>query len=124
MTYAYHGTSTERLGPIRMNGLIPGGYTSYERYSEYDDGRHLFFTDDPEYASRYGDVLLRFVWPTDAKPDQNMYGRLLSHQFVTKIPVSAQQIEVQVGNDWSPITSLMSVSEVKRLIDTFLNVRI
>lgn len=97
MKYAYHATDKKKLRQIRGHGLTTGGAPSFgDRYSEYDDGQHLFFADDLEYLrGYYGDIMLRFPWPSDAKPDKNTFGRILPHQFVSKRPVSQSSIEVE-----------------------------
>ena len=96
--YAYHGTVSARIEQIERRGLIPGGSMNYaDKYSEYDDGNHLFFTDDEARARDYGDVIVRFPWPADAKQDMNTFGRVLSHQFVSKVPVTPDQVEFVDG---------------------------
>jgi hypothetical protein len=92
--YAYHGTSSKRVEQIKRRGLVPGGSMNYaDKYSEYDDGNHLFFTDDEARARDYGDVVIKFPWPVDAKQDMNTFGRVLPHQFVSKNLVPGDQIE-------------------------------
>lgn len=89
------------LATIAKRGLVPGAYTAAEPYSEYDDGAHLFFTNDLHRAKEYGDgVLLRFPWPSEAKQDVNKYGRVLVGQFVSKRPVAGAAIEVFRGGQW------------------------
>lgn len=122
--FAYHGTRATNLPRLQVRGLIPGAYSSYDdKYSEYDDGKHLFFSDDPEYLrGAYGDTILRFPWPDDAKQDMNKYERLLAHQFVSKKAVSADHIEVEQGRDWEPLKSAVRENQervmpsLKRLV--------
>jgi len=104
-TWAYHGTKAKHLPSILSHGLMPGFYPSYDdSYSEYDDGRHLFFADDPENVrGHYGDTLLRFPWPADSKPDMNTFGRILPHQFVAKGKVAPDYIEVEEDGQWRPL---------------------
>jgi len=106
--FAYHGTRSDRLTTIKSRGLIPGAAASFnDAYSEYDDGAHLFFSDDPDYIKQhYGNVLLRFPWPADTKPDQNKYGRFLGHQFVSKKKVGPDDIEVEVDGAWVALKDL------------------
>lgn len=125
--WAYHGTKAKHLPSLMTRGLVVGfGYE--DRYSEYDDGKHIFFSDDPEYTRKfYGDTLLRFPWPSDAKPDQNTYGRYLPNQFVTKKPVSANRVEVETSEGWQTLRNLRLAfkyqpkeskkAKVKRLTD-------
>jgi hypothetical protein len=104
--YAYHRTAVSALSSIRMRGLVPGAYSSFtDVYSEYDDGAHLFFSDTPEAMEGIGSALLRFPWPADAKPDINIYGRLLGHQFATKKAVPSSDIEVESEGSWIPIVN-------------------
>ena len=109
--WAYHGVRAVKLDRIRVVGLVPGAASDYtDAYSEYDDGDHLFFADDPEYLRHaYGDTILRFPWPRDTKPDQNKYGRYLAHQFVTKQKVSPANIEVELRDgSWAWLKSLVA----------------
>jgi len=99
--YAYHGTKLVAVPYLQKYGLVPGSASSYsDRYSEFDDGRHLFFSDDESYVASYGPILLRFPWPKDTQMDQNVYGRKLPHQYVTKHSVSVNRIQVKVGQHW------------------------
>lgn len=105
--FAYHKTRRMMLDAIRRHGLVPATSTYSDSYSEYDDGRHIFFSDDSEYLRGYGgDVLLRFPWPDDAKPDKNQYGRLLAHQFVSRRQVAPAFLEVEEGSEWAPLASV------------------
>jgi hypothetical protein len=93
--YAYHATGHDRLPQIRARGLVPGASSAYgDRYSEFDDGKHLFFADSFEWVQGMNDVVLRFPRPTSARPDINTYGRMIPHAFVTKETVPASSIEV------------------------------
>jgi hypothetical protein len=115
--WAYHGVRAAKLKRIRASGLITGAASDYEdAYSEYDDGAHLFFGDDPEQLrGSYGDTLLRFPWPSDAKPDQNKYGRYLAHQFVTKRNVAPAQLEVELADgSWGPLGNDHATRRLKR----------
>lgn len=106
--FAYHGTRKSVLPHIQRNGLAPSHASSYtDNYSEYDEeGDHLFFSDDPDYVrGSYGDTTLRFPWPNDTKPDKNVYGRLLPHQFVTKEKIPPGLIEIEVEGTWEPLES-------------------
>jgi hypothetical protein len=107
--WAYHGTLAKHLASIHKHGLQPGFYPNYnDAYSEYDDGRHLFFADDPENVrGHYGDTLVRFPWPADAKPDQNTFGRILPHQFVSKGKVAPEHIEVEQDGRWVGLSDLV-----------------
>ncbi|MGO9837869.1 MAG: hypothetical protein ACLP1X_27080 [Polyangiaceae bacterium] len=99
--YAYHATSAKNLLGVIARGLMPGAAPSYgDRYSEYDDGHHLFFSDDVDYVRSFGVAVLRFPWPSDAKPDVNVYGRVLLHQFVSRQPVEPDQIEMEEAEGW------------------------
>lgn len=106
--YAYHGTRLDNISRLKKVGIIPGAYSPYsDVYSEYDDGSHLFFSDDPEYIRyNYGDLILRFPWPNDSKYDKNKYGRYLANQFVSQIPVSSNNIEVEINKEWIPINQI------------------
>lgn len=103
--FAYHGAWKRFLPSIRKYGLAPGAASSYsDSYSEYDDGRHLFFSDDEGYiAQHYGDTVLRFPWPSDAKPDKNTFGRRLPGQFVSRQAVPPGKVEVKAGGRWIPL---------------------
>jgi len=105
MKYAYHGTRRVDLPKLAKSGLVAGAASGYsDNYSEFDDGNHLFFSDEADYLrGAYGDTIVRFPWPSDAKHDQNVYGRKLAHQFATKKNVSPAHIEVEVGRDWVPL---------------------
>ncbi len=100
--WAYQGTRKAVLPAIAARGLLPGSSSSYgDNYSEYDDGQHLFFSEDPTWIrGNYGDTLLRFPWPSDAKPDMNTYGRVLPHQFATKHKIAPKDIEVEIDSKW------------------------
>lgn len=105
--FAYVGTRSEHLEHATKNGLVPG-VTSYDdSYSEYDDGKHIFFTDDEDYAANnYGDrnTVIRFPWPEEhAKNDKNKFGRYLSNQFAAKISVKPEYIEVNTEGGWIPL---------------------
>lgn len=120
--FAYHGTREATLPNLKKRGLIPGAYSSYsDAYSEYDDGNHLFFSDDPEYLrGNYGDTIVRFPWPSDTKPDVNKYGRTLGHQFVTKKKIGPDEIDVEIGGVWVPLESFegnKKAASVKVVID-------
>lgn len=104
--HAYHGVWAKNLARVRQAGLVPGVVVFgayYEPYSEYDDGRHLFFSDDEAHARHYGDMLLRFPWPEDAKPDMNKYMRMLPNQFVTKTVISPSEIDILIDDQWVPL---------------------
>lgn len=105
MRYAYHATLVS-LARLAKAGLTPGSSSRFEdRYSDYDDGEHLFFSDSCRYvlegyAFDPGSFVLRFPWPDDAKPDRNIYGRVLPSQFASRKRVSAETIDVLVGERW------------------------
>lgn len=102
MKYGYHGTWKTRLGRVQEHGLVPGAPSPFpDEFSRFDDGKHVFFSDDEKLVEEYyGDVVLRFPWPKDAKPDVNVYGRVLPNQFVTKGAIPPKNIEVKVGSVW------------------------
>lgn len=108
--YAYHGASARSLLRLQKHGLVPGVVSSggfSDAYSEYDDGRHLFFSNDEGYIrSHYGDLVLRFPWPGDAKPDKNKFGRTLKDQFVSRKTVLPKVIEAKPGRHWVPLLSI------------------
>lgn len=103
--WAYHGTGLRTLPGLRRSGLIPGASSTFtDVYSEYDDGRHIFFTNDEKYTRQhYGEVVLRFSWPNDAKPDQNIYGRRLPSQYVSRKRIPPEALELFVGGKWKPL---------------------
>ena len=107
-TYAYHGTTLKKLKRIRNNGLVPGAYSSYgDKYSIYDDGKHIFYSDDPNYIrGSYGDIIIRFPWPIDSTFDENVYGRTMFHQLVSKKKVSVKDIEVEFNGTWVSLDSI------------------
>jgi len=119
-SYGYHGTNSKKLVRIQVHGLIPGAWSDFgDSYSDFDDGRHLFFTDQLEAVKSYGDVVLRFPWPSDAQPDQNKYGRYLPNQFVSKLAVPTSRLEVLNGEKWEPLGLLPSDSAQEFVSDFF-----
>lgn len=106
--YAYHGTDAELVPSIEKSGLVPGSPSQFtQKLSKYDDGKHIFFAEKRGYADAYGDILLRFKWPGDARPDMNSRGGPLPGQFVSKRRVRPDQIEQEVprfSGTWIPLT--------------------
>lgn len=121
--FAYHGTTSAVMPRIAKHGLITGAMSSYgDSYSEYDDGNHLFFTDNPENVRHsYGDVILRFPWPSDAQPDMNKYGRILAHQFVSKLSVSPTKIEFETDGKWQSLAPSDKSSDKPTYTGVFLD---
>lgn len=106
---AFHGTRSKNLDHLRRYGLVPGARSAYtDAYSKYDDGRHLFFTDNEDLARHYGDLILRFPWPSEAKPDVNEFGRYLPGQFVSLRKIPPDEIDVLHEGTWEPLVGGLS----------------
>lgn len=104
MRSAYHGTSAS-LASIARSGLRPGFRRRREASSKYDDGRHLFFSDQEFLAAFFGKRVLRFPWPKGAKRDANLYGDKSPGQFATTESIPPRSIQVSRGGQWRPLVS-------------------
>lgn len=71
--YAYHATTSESLPSIQHDGLVPQGRLECrDDEQRCTDEEVIFFSSEPRYAGAWGDVILRFPWPSDA--EQDAYG--------------------------------------------------
>ena len=95
--YVYHGTSEGAFRQIREYGLIPQGNNQY-----------IYFSDIPQYAktyaerkgNSYGNRILRIKRRADIIPDSNSN---YNGDFKTNIPVSPEEIDILINNEWISI---------------------
>lgn len=111
--WAYHSTSLSLLASIRRRGLVPRRQpVEHEDEERATREEVTFFSAKPEWASMWGDVLLRFPWPDEESTEQDPYGdsvllpdgTITYTNWFTHDYVPPESIEVFDGRSWVPLS--------------------
>jgi hypothetical protein len=91
--FAYHGTLRRHLASIANRGLVP---------YEASRGAGVWFVDSEKHAKWFGDVMLRFPWPRDAKKTDVMRNDAI--YYLAPSTIEPDKIEVCDENKWRPVS--------------------
>ncbi|MGH9463090.1 MAG: hypothetical protein ACRD1X_17915 [Vicinamibacteria bacterium] len=93
--WAYHGTRPSLLPQIAASGLTPA------KASRFPTRKYVYFSDEYELAADYGDVILRFPWPIDARgftfEDEGV------EEYVSPGAIPPHLIKVYHRDRWVPV---------------------
>lgn len=108
--WAYHATGKRNLASIELDGLVPAPqpacHADEERCTEEPV---IFYAPTANIASTWGEIVLRFPEPLEHHDDwygdgMIVHGRYTRSSRFTHDPVRPDEIDVQVGKSWIPIT--------------------
>ena len=111
MTWAYHATDAKRLPAIVKGGLIPQSQPHEHMDEERDiDEPATFFSPRPGLAKLWGNTILRYPWPEDAREDPygesfiDKDGSINYTNWYTETAVSPEELQVYDGT-WRALLS-------------------
>lgn len=90
MKYGYHGTNSAGLLSIAEKGLEP---------RQGMRGHGVFFVDNEEHAKLYGDRVLRFRWPTDARETEESDDPDVMY-YLSRSAIHPADIKVFIDEKW------------------------
>ena len=103
--WAYHATQKASLPRIRREGLLP------RRPKTKGQPSGVYFAPTARHAAVWGDVILRFPWPSDYEDDVYgdttfIEGEVVATAMLAFDAVPAEVIEAKIDGKWVPLKDL------------------